>query len=248
LLGIPDLNGKLTLRGKGDKIFSNFIAKKVDHLIVKSRQMKNHLAVKTPVSVIPNGVNFNVFRELDILETRKKLHFNKNDFVILFLGNKKILRKNFNLAHESVSLLKERIGSKNIKFVYPFGIDQSMVVEYMNAANVLLVTSFWEGSSNVVKEAMACNLPVISVDAGDAREILSGTHNCYIADYSKEEIFEKLKLIYFNRDRSNGREKIDHLRDHVVADKIFEIYRSLLTDNQSFEYSSQQDYKIKSSA
>ncbi len=51
----------------------------------------------------------------------------------------------------------------------------------MKASDVLLLTSYWEGSPNVIKESMACNLPIISVDVGDVKEVISGTFNCFLS-------------------------------------------------------------------
>ena len=162
LLGSPDESGKVTLRGKFDRLLSKIAAGNADWIIVKSKRMKNELKTKIPVSVIPNGVNFDDFKPIDKDIAREKLNLDKEKFFILFLGNPNVNRKNFPLAKKSVDLLKNKIKDNGIEILTPFGISQDEVILYLNACNVLLVTSFWEGSPNVVKEAMACNLPVIS--------------------------------------------------------------------------------------
>ena len=98
----------------------------------------------------------------------------------------------------------------------------------MNASDVLILTSFWEGSPNVIKESMACNLPIISVDVGDVKEVILDTFNCFFVDYSAQEIAEKLKIIYDNKLPSNGREKINHLDDNLIAQKLIKIYSELM--------------------
>jgi len=228
LLGRSTDEGKITFRGRMDNLLSNYISKKVDHIIVKSLQMKNLLSTDIPVSVVPNGVDFNLFNPNDSMVSKKLLGFNKEDFLVLFLGNKNVSRKNFKLAKESFDLFFDGMKDPNIKFLNPFGSNHKTIADYMNASNVLLLTSFWEGSPNVVKEAMACNLPIISTDVGDVKNIVSSTFNCYIVNYSKEEISGKLKEIYNNRKRSNGREKIDYLQDNEIAKKIINIYQSVL--------------------
>lgn len=224
LLGTPDFSGHQTFRGKIDKKIAQFAANKADHVIVKSKRMRDELNCKTPVSVIPNGVNLEIFKPIPIDEARKILGFEMDDFLILFLGNKNLPVKNYKLAFNSFQLFKERVKEEKIKFINPFGIGQTKVIEYMSAANVLLLTSFWEGSPNVVKEAMACNLPIISTDVGDVKDVIGNTENCFTADFSENEIVEKLDYIYQNKKRSNGRKKINLLSDNRISEIIIELY------------------------
>lgn len=231
LLGSADENGKITLRGYFDKIITQFVIKFVKHIIVKSHKMKNILSLKIPIDVIPNGVNFESFKPTDMESSRQELGLNKEKFLVLFLGNRAIHRKNFPLAKLSVDLLIDSSGD-NIELINPFGVPHQDIVKYMNACDVLVLTSYWEGSPNVVKEAMACNLPVVSTDVGDVNEIIAGTKNCFIVPYDAEVIAQKLKLIYNNRQRSNGRERIEHLRDDKIADRIISIYKKILIDTK----------------
>ena len=232
LLGTPNFNGHQTLRGKIDKKIAEFAANKADHVIVKSMRMRDQLNCKKPVSVIPNGVNLEVFKPIPVDEARKILGFEKDDFLILFLGNKNLPVKNFNLAFSSFQLFKSRVNDEKIRFINPFGIGQTQVVDYMSAANVLLLTSFWEGSPNVVKEAMACNLPIIATDVGDVKELTQETENCFVTNFSEQEIADKLEIIYKNKNRSNGRNKIKDLSDDSIANKIAQLYRSIKAHQQ----------------
>ncbi len=229
LLGTADHNGKVTFRGKLDIRLSRFLAKNVDQIIVKSKEMRNHLDFIPNVEIIPNGVNFDFFKPLDQSEMRKKLNIDQDLFVALFLGNAKNERKNFKLAKAAVEKLKATEGYEKTELINPWGISHSQVVEYMNAANVLLLTSYWEGSPNVVKEAMACNLPIISVNVGDLEKHLKNTKNCFIVPFDENEIVEKLKFLYKTRERSDGRENIQYLRDDVIAKRIIEIYEKILS-------------------
>lgn len=227
LLGTPDTKGDLTFRGKIDKLISSSIAKKMSHLIVKSEQMKKLLHVQVPISVIPNGIDFNVFKPLERIPCREKLGFEKNDFIVLFLGNQKQPVKNFNLTRKAIEIFKKECDS--IKLITPFGISQQQVIEYMNASDVLIMTSFWEGSPNVIKEAMACNLPIISTNVGDVKEVIKDAQNCFVVEFSEDEIIKRLRIIYERKSRSDGREKISHLSNKVIAQRIIEIYKSSLS-------------------
>ena len=85
------------------------------------------------------------------------------------------------------------------------------LVYYYNAADMLLMTSLSEGSPNVIKEAMACNCPIVSTKVGDVEEIVANTKNCYLSDWDPENISKLILKIYDNRDRTNGRNNILNL-------------------------------------
>lgn len=227
LLGSPNIDGKITARGKVDIYLSRFISERVDHIIVKSVEMQKSLKSNIESSVVPNGVNFDKFVEKDQKEVRKKLGISDDQFVILFLGSADIPRKNYKLAKESVENMTKILGDKKIELINPYGISHDKVIDYLSAANVLLLTSYWEGSPNVVKEAMACNLPIISTDVGDVKDLIEGATNCFLVDFSIDEISDNLIKLYNNRERSNGREIISYLRDDIIANKIIQIYESL---------------------
>ena len=106
---------------------------------------------------------------------------------------------------------------------------------YYNASDVLLVTSKHEGSINVVKEAMAANLPIVSVDVGDVRERIEGVSNCCLVNRNEKEIADELKAIINKGERSDGREHIKNLDESVIASKIISIYNDVLKRGNDHE-------------
>ena len=89
----------------------------------------------------------------------------------------------------------------------------------------------FEGSPQFVKEAMACNCPIVSVDVGDVKEVIDSVENCYLAPYDAKDIAEKLRIVLADGRRTNGRDKILKmgLDSESVAKKIVEIYKSVLS-------------------
>src|SRR4030042_4531165 len=105
-----------------------------------------------------------------------------------------------------------------------------MIIHYLNAADVLLLTSFHEGSPNVIKEAMACNCPVVSTDVGDVRWVVGNTSGYYISSFDPGELAEKIKLAIVFREKhrqTNGRDRISELGldSETVAKKIIDVYK-----------------------
>jgi glycosyltransferase involved in cell wall biosynthesis len=232
IYGSSNFKGEVTIKGRLERNLSKIVSRYVNWIIVKSNRMKEYLKVNVPVDVIPNGINFNIFKPMGKCLVRKEMSIPKDTFIVLFLGNPNVINKNYLLAKNSVDYLIGKFNTNNIKLIAPFGISQNEVVKYLNVSDALLLTSYSEGSPNVVKEAMACNLPVVSTDVGDVEEIITGTKNCFLVPYDADVISQKLKIIYDNRERSNGRERIDHLRDEVISDKIIDIYRKLINDRK----------------
>ena len=104
----------------------------------------------------------------------------------------------------------------------------------MNACHVLLLTSFSEGSPNVVKEAMACNLPVVSVPVGDVADLLAGVDGCAVRPRDAEALSEAIIEAVNRKQRTNGRTALERkgLDQESVAKRIINLYEELLTKNQ----------------
>jgi teichuronic acid biosynthesis glycosyltransferase TuaC len=98
----------------------------------------------------------------------------------------------------------------------------------MNACHAMVLTSLWEGSPNVVKESMACNLPIVSVHAGDVSEVIDGCEGCFIVPRKAEAIADKLKQILVSPVRTQGRERIRYLEMQKVARQIIDVYNAVL--------------------
>ncbi len=191
--------------------------------IVKSEDMKKSLGFKK-VKVIPNGVSFSVFYPMDKLECQKKLNWDPKKKNILFPSNPKRPEKNYELLIDTISLMKN-IGIQVHTLV---NVPHDQVPIYLNAADVIVLTSLWEGSSNALKEAMACNTPIVSTPAGDVVEVLGNTSGCYVVDFKPEDVKEKLaKALAFGK-KTSGRNTIKELDDRIVSKKIINIYNSVV--------------------
>lgn len=194
-------------------------------VIVKSKKMKKMIKIRN-VRVIPNGVDLEKFKIIDKDYARSKIGFRKDKKYILFASDPMRKEKNFKLALESFKLLS----GNNVELEILDKVDNSLMPFYLNASDLLLVTSKWEGSPNIVKEALACNLPIVSTDVGDVKERLKGVMNSYICSSCQEDISNKIKLVLSASCRSNGREIIvkQGLDSVSIAGRIVDLYNDIV--------------------
>lgn len=143
--------------------------------------------VRRNYALIPCGVDLSLFRNIPKEEARHKLGWKQDDVKILFAGAFDDPVKNSSLARKAVSMIP---GAELVELK---GYARETVPVLMSACDALLMTSLSEGSPQVVKEAVACRCPVVSVDVGDVRELTDGITGCLIADRDYMDIADALK-------------------------------------------------------
>jgi teichuronic acid biosynthesis glycosyltransferase TuaC len=193
--------------------------------IVKTEMMKSTIGNRN-VIVLPNGVDTEKFRPLNREEARRRLDL-PDKKIVLFAADPDRPEKNFSLASDSFSRMKR----DDAILITLHHADHDMMPWYYNAADALLLTSAWEGSVNTVKEAMACNLPVVSTDVGDVRTNTRGLQGYHITSYDPEDIAGKLSMALDQKIKTAGRERIMELGLDAasVNSRLSEIYRTLVS-------------------
>jgi teichuronic acid biosynthesis glycosyltransferase TuaC len=197
----------------------------VNKVILVSPEMDKRLKYKKAL-VIPCGINFNLFRPMPREEAREKLSLPKDKKLVLWAGHYHRPEKRFDIVEAAVAIAKQQ--DPSIDFVLVSGKPHEVIPTYMNACDVLLLVSDAEGSPMVVKEAMACNLPVVSVPVGDVADVIGGTDGCYLCSQDPADVAEKLILALSPPRRSNGRENIQHMDGSAIARRIKEVYQDVL--------------------
>ena len=193
--------------------------------ILKSPQMAEKMGISKSFHIIGNGVNLNIFQPRDISLAKEKLNLRSNYSYILFVGDPLRKEKNFELA----MLVEKILEYEKIKLLVVNNISPESMPYYYNASHCLLVTSFYEGSMNSIKEAMACNVPILSTDVGDAKANLQDLDFCEIIPYDASVIARKVKLLCQKLKRNSGRERILSLNfDHTsINKKLKVIYKDI---------------------
>jgi glycosyltransferase involved in cell wall biosynthesis len=154
---------------------------------------------------------------------RKAIGWSMEDRVVLFNHGNNPVEKGFHIAEEAVRIAKASIG--DIRFVVLDGsVSPDDMPLYLNASDCLLVASDWEGSPNIVKEAMACNLPVVSSRVGDIEERFSGVYPFKVTDRQADRLGEALAEVLTLNCRSNGREKVIELSQGNIMKRLIALY------------------------
>ena len=194
--------------------------------IVKSKQMLQVIKGLSNASVIPNGVDFEIFRPVERQQARNLVGLERNLKYILFPADPERSEKNFPLADRAVQLVKQ--DRPDINLLTVFNKEQPELNLYYNAADLILLTSYHEGSPNTIKEAMACNCPIVSTKVGDVREVLDDTKGCYIASLEPEDVRDRIIEALNFRGRTNGRAKVEHLRSDHISNRLIKIYNQVI--------------------
>ncbi len=195
-------------------ILCKILAPLVDRVIVTSEQVRQGLGMPR-ARVIPCGVDLDLFQPEPQHQARLRLDLPFGKPLVLFCGGMRP-EKRFDVARAAVDVLAHRMPS--VELVVATEQPHTAIPHYMNACDVLVLTSDYEGSPMVVKEAMACNLPIVSVDVGDVAEIMGGTDGCYLCQRTPEDVADKLALALARGGRTTGRRSVEHLSlDRIAA-------------------------------
>lgn len=191
-------------------------------IIVKSQDMYDSLGIKR-AKIIPNGVNIERFKVLNKLECQDKLGWDKAKKHILFPANSERREKNYQLALDAISILQNpQLEIHSLNNV----ANEEMPIWY-NAADIVLLTSLWEGSPNAIKEAMACCRPIVCTNVGDVAWLLEGVDNCHVVEHKIDDVVKKLNLAFNGSPITKGIDKIYELKltDKQVVNQLIEIYK-----------------------
>ncbi len=221
LLGEPLPSGGWSKRAHLVVCMSRLLCRLVDAVIVKSEEMRQ--AARFPAAfVIPNGVDFSLFYPIPRQEARALLGWHPERLYVLFGNRPSLAGKRFPLADAAVQCLQKR--GLDVKLMVASGLPQEQMVFYFNAANVLVLTSLREGSPNVVKEAMACNIPVISTEVGDVSLVIEKTEGCSVCPATPEALADSLQIALARSNPTTGRTDIAHLENSQIACRVLHAY------------------------
>ena len=217
------------LSGRVGVLASKRAAVRSAGIVVKSENLLNALPSgidSSRVWILPNGVDLRRFTPMDKSDCERRLGWNPSRKHVLFPADPTRPEKRFALAEACVAYLNKSGAGVDLHALND--VPHAEVPWWLNAARAILVTSTHEGSPNAVKEALACNVAVVSVDVGDVRARIGDIEGCFIADPTPEDLAAKLGLALERNAPIDGRNRLVDVSADRVAEKLREIYEILV--------------------
>jgi glycosyltransferase involved in cell wall biosynthesis len=229
-----DLLGE-NLSGWTRKIISRYgvycsrrAARAAEGVIVVARHLMGALnGASSPdkIRVIPCGIDLERFQPLDSLGCKHQLGWRTDAFHVLFTSSNGDPVKRPWLAKAAVTQMSRADHPPELHYLT--GIPNAEVPLWLNASDALLLTSMHEGSPTVVKEALACGLPVVSVDVGDVAERIEGIEGCHLARPEPADLAAKLCLVRQRGQRLDCRARLKELSILSAAEKLKRCYKEI---------------------
>ncbi|MEN9334786.1 MAG: hypothetical protein RLY35_1966 [Bacteroidota bacterium] len=194
-------------------------------VIVKSEEMRARLGWEEAL-IVPNGVNSKDFYVMDQKEARQKLGWSNESRIVLFAADPKRLDKNYPLFKSAFEILHSQMGALEEKHL--FNLTKEQMNLYYNASDVLVMTSLHEGSPNVIKEAMFCQCPFVSVEVGDVKQWVDATSGNFIAQRKAADIAELVTFVLETKQNPNNQNVHRILDAGCIAQQLKQLYIRLI--------------------
>jgi len=211
-----DINDRKT------RLISKIAYKLSSQAIFVEKEMAAKINALKKATILPCGVNLTVFYPVNKEDARASLNLPKDKNFALFSSSFDTPVKNSELAKAAC---REIAG---LELVEMKNFTRAQVNLFLNACDLLILTSLREGSPQVIKEALATNCPIVSVNVGDVPQKIGNVDNAFITTYSKEDIVKKMEVVLTNNKRTNGAIKVKDLDLDSVACQIVTIYKKTI--------------------
>lgn len=229
------------------------------HIVTPSKWLaqaasESVLLHKYPITVIPNGLDTEVFSPKDKMEAKKSLSLHTEKKTILFGGISAMgdPRKGGYLLKEALKLLastpigdqiellifgSEQKENENLDFpakYLGYIADEDQLCRAYNAADVMIVPSTHENLPNTILESLSCGTPVVAFNIGGNPDMIDHTENGYLAQpYDTVDLAEGIKFCLTDnrsiRLGSNARQKVlDNFRIEDIAKRYIDLYNKIL--------------------
>ncbi len=230
LLGKRTPSDSITVKSRIEAAVFRQLARVASATITQSQQMEEVLpaACRGRNHVLPAGIDLERFRPLPREQARRRLDWPLQEQVVLFAGNPELAVKNHPLAEATLArLARDRPG---VRLRVAWGNPPDEMPLFMSAADALLLPSRSEGSPNVVKEAMAAELPVVATPVGDVSELLAGVPGCSVCPADPAELAVGLAAALDHGRTPDARVAVAPLDIAEIARRTIEVYERVRSE------------------
>lgn len=219
------------------RLFSQLAALRATRIVCVSRQLQQRLWWRREIAEVhPTGVDAGEFQPGSREAARRKLGWPPDRKIVVFNAGRDPVNKRLDLAMDAIDCLEERLPGVEMKVARGDVAPQRMP-DWLRAADCLLVTSDWEGSPTIVQEALAANLPIVSVPVGDVPERLAGVAGAAIAQRNPRDLARALQELLDPIRRSDGCTKSQEFSSIAIAGRLVEMFREI-GEGAAAEYAS----------
>ncbi len=200
------------------------IGRQVQFAVAVSSQIAAELGLRK-AQVLSCGIDLERFKPLSLRESRLRIGLPVGGKIVLFPASPSRRGKRFDVVQDAVQMVKKT--TPNVRLLTLAEVPHDLVPWYMNASDVLALSSDYEASPMVIKEALAVNLPIVSTDVGDVRKLIGGADGCFICNGYPTDFARNLeKALQFGRS-TTGRERVLALGFGLdqVAESLVRLYR-----------------------
>lgn len=204
-----------------DKWLSQGLAVVCDAVIVQSREMASSLP-RSDVFVLPMEIDLHRFAPLERTAARQQLGLEPQRRYLLFAANPAVALKGFTFAGQVYERLKQQF--RDLDWLVIYKEPQERLALYLNAADALIFPSTSEGSPVLIKQAMACNLPIVATGVGDIPELFEGVPGYVVAERQIEPFVEHLAAMLATPQRTNGRIVAQRYSPEATYAQLMQVY------------------------
>jgi len=201
-------------------------ARRSDAVVVMSDEMAERL--DCDCAVVPHGIDTELFEPRPRRAALDEVGWSPKSHHVLFPYDPARTEKDFSRAERIAGRVDDDL-DRQVELHAVTGVPHDRVPTYMNAADALLLTSEREGSPNAVKEALACNLPVVATPVGDVPNLLNGVKSSQVSG-SDAALTEALADALTTADPPDGRQRARELGLDRMAERLLSVYDGVLSD------------------
>ncbi len=215
-------------RNEGGRLLFRILYIFFNRIILKNKPKYNN---KPKIVHLPNGVNTSFFVPMNKNQCKDKLGLDKSKRYVLFMDSyNRRPCKRIDRFSETLSILREKYHYANLEPLVLTNTSRSLIPAYINASDLHLLTSDFEGSPNSVKECMACNVHVVSTPVGNVSDMLKDVEGSYVSSsFNSEELAELSdKALKTNETNSRNILSLKGLDIETVARRLLSLYNSML--------------------